>query len=111
MNRLELNLNTAQAPAILIDKAAAELRGALAKKKPTRRRDEVAADAGLSPALVTAALNADLNEKHAEKARRMSLLNLGLIAAALGYGLRVEVYPLDKSADAETENVDEACAA
>lgn len=75
-------------PVIEIEEAAGDLRAALARERRLRR--DLVAESGVSAPVVTAFLNGH------DAARRMGLHNLGLIAAALGYGVRVSVFPLSE---------------
>lgn len=73
-------------PEIDVTPAAKELRAALAREN--RQRKELAEESGVSAPLVTALLNAT------EKSKRMSLHNIGLIAASIGYRVVLSVEPI-----------------
>lgn len=93
--RLELNASLVE-PTIDITPAADEMRAAMGRASKLRR--DLADESGVSAPLVSALLNGT------GKGRRMSLHNIGLIAAALGYGVRVEVFPLGvEEADQEAQ--------
>lgn len=85
MNRIELTPSLID-PVIDITDAAGELRAAMARENKLRR--DLADESGVSIPLVTALLNGT------GKGHRMSLRNIGLIAAALGYRVVLSVEPL-----------------